>query len=146
MFLGTYKHTLDAKGRLSVPKRFLEPLADPGRGRLFFGTRGLEPCVFLFLPEVWQSVVTQVRQASLGSEDARGFSRLFFSMARELPVDGSGRILLPAEYREIAGIDRDVLLVGVDTRVELWSPERWQSEQERNESSFEQQAREIFQA
>jgi len=144
MFLGTYKHTLDAKGRLSVPKKFLDPFADPGCPRLFFGTRGLDPCVFLFLSEEWDKVAGQVRSASLGSEDARSFSRRFFSMARELPVDGAGRILVPPEYRELAGIERDVVLIGVDTRIELWSPERWSSEQERNESSFEQQAKGIF--
>lgn len=144
MFLGTYKHSLDAKGRLSIPRRFLEELPEGEDQRLFFGTRGLERCVFLFLPDDWKEVVSQVRQASLGSERARGFSRLFFSTARELPVDGAGRVLVPSEYRELAGIDREAVLVGVDRRIEIWAPERWSGEEERNENNYEQQATEIF--
>ena len=144
MFVGTYRHTLDAKGRLNIPKRFQEPLSDPSRGRLFFGTRGLEACVFLFVSDHWERVCEQVRAASLGSEDARGFSRLFFSNARELPMDASGRILVPPELRQLAGVDRDAVLVGVDRRIELWSPQRWEAEEERNEGSYEQQAKGIF--
>jgi MraZ protein len=146
MFLGQYRHSLDAKGRLNVPKKFLEPLQDPAHSRLFYATLGLEQCIFFFLYDEWQELVAQVRQASLGSEEARGFSRQFFSMARELPVDGSGRVLIPKEYRELAGLESEAILVGVDRRIELWSPARWDEESKRNQDSYEQHAKEIFRA
>jgi MraZ protein len=146
MFLGQHKHSLDAKGRLSIPKKFLEPLSDPGRARMFYGTRGLEGCLFLLLSDDWEDLVKQVRSSSLGDPKVRGFSRMFFSMARELPVDGTGRILLPQEYRELAGIDREVLLVGVDRRIELWSPERWSKQGQLGEDAYEEYATEIFRA
>ncbi len=144
MFLGQHKHSLDAKGRLNIPKKFMEPLADPSRGRLFFGTKGLEGCIFLVLPEAWDDLVTQVRKSSLGDDKARNFSRQFFSWARELPVDASGRILLPPEYRKLAGIDREVLLVGVDRRIELWAPDRWDAVSQDGGETYEDHAAEIF--
>jgi MraZ protein len=144
MFFGQYRHAIDAKGRLSVPKKYLEPFRDSDRVRKFFGTRGLDRCVFLFLGEQWDRVVAQVRRAALGSEKARGFGREFFSMARDLPVDASGRILLPKEYRQLAGIDSEVVLVGVDQRIEIWSPAAWDEEMARNSESYEESAVDIL--
>ena len=146
MFLGQYKHSIDAKSRLSIPRKFLEPFRDPSRGRLFYATRGLEKCIFLFLRPEWEDIVEQVRQGPLGSAEARGFARQFFALARELSIDGSGRILLPREYLEIAGIDSEVVLVGVDRRIELWSPGTWEEENSRSGQSYEEHAKEIFRA
>jgi len=146
MFFGHHKHAVDSKGRLSIPKRFLEPLAEPSQPRLFFGTRGLEQCIFLFLSTDWQQIVQQVRQASLGDDRVRGFSRTFFSFARELAVDGTGRVLLPPEYRDFLGNEKEVVLAGVDRRIELWTPPAWEDELRRGQAGYEVFAREIFRA
>lgn len=144
MFLGNYRHALDSKGRVSVPKKFLEAFQDPGRARMFFATRGLEGCVFLFLGEAWEELVSQVRKTSLGSPEARSFGRQWFSFARELPLDGTGRILLPKEYRELTGITSEAVLVGVDSRIELWAPDKWEEEERRNHAGYEEFAGKIL--
>ena len=148
MFIGKYKHSLDAKGRLSIPKNYLERIPHSPQGRLLYGTLGLDGCVFLVCPDDWQGLVDQVREANLGSEGVRRFSRSFFSMARELPVDGSGRIRVPPEHREamkLGSEEREVLLLGVDMRIELWSPKVWGSQAD-TEGTYEDYAKEIFRA
>ena len=146
MFVGSYTHTIDAKGRINVPRKFLDSFHDASDARMFFATQGLDGCVFLFPKEQWQSVVEQVRNNSLGSEEARAFSRRFFASTRELDVDSAGRILLPKELRDFAGIANDALFVGVDTRIELWSPQRWATHDERHGPKYEEHAKGIFRA
>jgi MraZ protein len=146
VFVGSYTHAIDAKGRLSVPKKFLDHFRDPGQGRMFFATQGLDGCVFLFPKEQWETVVAQVRANSLGSEEARAFSRRFFASTRELEVDAAGRVLLPKELREFAEIGDEALFVGVDTRLELWSPKRWGAHDDRHGPRYEEHAKGIFRA
>ena len=143
MFTGTYTHAVDPKGRLSIPKRFLD-FFEEGQARQFRGTKGLDGCIFLMLEEEWRLRVEQVNQASLGNADARDFSRSFFGYARELPVDGSGRILLPPEYRTLLGLDKEAVLLGVNRRIELWNPELRRDKEERESATYEQQATIVF--
>jgi MraZ protein len=148
VFVGSYTHAIDSKGRLSVPRKFLDSFAPDSSSatRMFFATQGLDGCVFLFPKEEWETVVAQVRENSLGSEEARAFSRRFFASTRELEVDASGRILLPRELRDFAAIGSEALFVGVDTRIELWSPQRWATHDERHGPKYEEHAKGIFRA
>lgn len=146
MYVGSYTHAIDAKGRINVPRKFLEAFHDASDARMFFATQGLDGCVFLFPKPAWQTVVEQVRNNSLGSEEARAFSRRFFASTRELDVDSAGRILLPKELRDFAGIGNDALFVGVDSRIELWSPSRWATHDERHGPKYEEHAKGIFRA
>lgn len=146
MFVGSYTHAIDAKGRINVPKKFLDQLHGPGESRMFFATRGLDGCLFLFPPQEWEAVVAQVRQNSLGSEEARAFARRFFALTRELEVDAAGRVLLPKELRDAAAIGDDALFVGVDTRVELWSPQLWASHDAQHGAKYEDHAKGVFRA
>ena len=146
MFVGSYKHAIDAKGRINVPRKFLDSFQDAGAARMFFATQGLDGCVFLFPSGEWEKVVAQVRSNSLGSEEARAFSRRFFASTRELDVDAAGRILLPKELRDFAAIGGEALFVGVDTRIEMWSPERWTAHDDRHGPRFEEHAKGIFRA
>jgi MraZ protein len=146
VFVGSYTHAIDAKGRISVPRRFLDAFREPSEPRMFFATQGLDGCVFLFPKHEWEKVVVQVRTSSLGSEEARAFSRRFFASTRELDIDAAGRILLPKELREYGGIGGEAIFVGVDTRIELWSPERWAVQEERHGPRFEEHAKGIFRA
>ncbi len=120
MFMGEYDHTIDAKGRVIIPSKFREEL-----GNEFVVTKGLEQCLFVYSQEEWQRIEANFREKPLTSKDARKFMRFFFAGAATCEVDKQGRVLLPANLREYAGIEKDVVSVGVLSRVEIWSRERW---------------------
>ena len=120
MFMGEYNHTVDPKGRLIVPAKFREQLGDE-----FVVTKGLDGCLFVYTKEEWHNIEEKFRGISMTSKDARKFSRFFFAGAAALELDKQGRILLPANLREYAGIDKEVVSVGVFSRVEIWSKERY---------------------
>ena len=120
MFMGEYNHTVDPKGRLIIPAKFREQLGDE-----FVVTKGLDGCLFVYTKEEWHNIEEKFRGISMTSKDARKFSRFFFAGAAALELDKQGRILLPANLREYAGIDKEVVSVGVFSRVEIWSKERY---------------------
>ena len=120
MFMGEYNHTLDTKGRIIVPSKFREQL-----GVTFVITKGLDGCLFVYSQEEWKTIEESFRNKPLTSKDARHFARFFFAGACECEVDKQGRILIPTNLREYAGIDKDVVSVGVLNRVEIWSKDRW---------------------
>ena len=120
MFMGEYSHSIDAKGRLIVPSKFREQL-----GNEFIVTKGLDGCLYVYSNEEWQRIEENLREKPLTSKDARMFVRFFFAGAANCEVDKQGRILLPANLREYAGIDKDVVSIGVYSRVEIWSKERY---------------------
>ncbi len=120
MFTGEYNHTIDAKGRLIIPSKFREQL-----GNEFVVTKGLDGCLFVYSHDEWQRIEASFREKPLTSKDARKFMRFFFAGAATCEVDKQGRILLPANLREYARIDKDVVSAGVFSRVEIWSKERW---------------------
>ena len=120
MFMGEYNHTVDPKGRLIIPAKFREQLGDE-----FVVTKGLDGCLFVYKKEEWHNIEEKFRGISMTSKDARKFSRFFFAGAAALELDKQGRILLPANLREYAGIDKEVVSVGVFSRVEIWSKERY---------------------
>ena len=120
MFMGEYNHTIDAKGRLIVPSKFREQL-----GNEFVITKGLDGCLFVYSNEEWDNIEKSFRDKPLTSKDARKFMRFFFAGACECGVDKQGRILIPNNLREYACIDKDVVSVGVFSRVEIWSKDKW---------------------
>jgi MraZ protein len=121
VFSGEYNHTIDAKGRLIVPSKFREQL-----GNEFMITKGLDGCLFVYSMEEWENIEKSFREKPLTSKDARKFMRFFFAGACSCEVDKQGRILIPNNLREYAGIDKDVVSVGVLSRVEIWSKDKWQ--------------------
>ena len=123
MFMGEYNHTIDTKGRLIVPAKFRELLGDE-----FVITRGLDGCLFVYPKEEWEAIEVKYREVSQFSKDARKFARFFFAGAAACEVDKQGRILLPAVLREFAGIEKEIVLAGVVSHIEIWSKERWQAE------------------
>jgi MraZ protein len=120
VFLGRYAHNLDAKGRLAIPARFRDALAE---GVIL--TRGIDRCLALYPLEAWRPLAEKVAALPLTDADARNFRRLVFAEAADLSLDGQGRVLVPPELRRYAGLEREALVVGVDTSIEIWSPERW---------------------
>ncbi|MDI6710566.1 MAG: division/cell wall cluster transcriptional repressor MraZ [Bacillota bacterium] len=138
MFIGEYQHTMDAKGRLFIPARLREGLGDTA-----VATKGLDRCLFLFSAEEWRNMEGKLRKLPLARADARAFARLFFSGAAELEIDKQGRILLPAHLREYAGLEKDVVVLGVSSRVEIWDREEWTRYSSAAGGSYEEIAEKI---
>ncbi|HHV85195.1 MAG TPA: division/cell wall cluster transcriptional repressor MraZ [Petrimonas sp.] len=118
--MGEYLHTIDAKGRLILPAKFRAELGD----RLIV-TKGLDTCVFVYGLEEWAILENKLKQLPLAKPEARAFVRFFFAGAAELECDKQGRILLPNNLREYAQLDKDVVVIGVSNRVEIWSKKIW---------------------
>ena len=120
MFMGEYNHTVDAKGRLIVPSKFREQL-----GEDFVVTRGLDGCLSVYANDEWTVLEAKLHALPYTNPAARKLTRFLVASAATCEVDKQGRILLPAILREFAGIEKDSVLVGVGSRIEIWSKERW---------------------
>lgn len=119
MFMGEYNHSIDAKGRMIVPAKFRELLGD-----VFVVTQGLDGCLFVYPDEEWKKFVKELRELP-GSKEARQLQRYFMAGAALVEVDKQGRILLPLKLREQAKLEKDIVFVGVLSKIEIWSKERW---------------------
>ncbi len=120
MFTGEFHHTLDGKGRVIIPSRLRE-----GLGERFVITRGLDHCLFVYPNSEWVRLEQKLKQLPFTRKDSRAFTRLFFSGAMEVEADRQGRVLIPQNLREYAGIDKEVMVIGVSNRVEIWSEPAW---------------------
>lgn len=120
MFMGEYDHTIDPKGRVIVPSKFREEI-----GERFILTLGLDGCLFGYPMAEWEVFVTGLKKLP-GSKEARQFQRHFLACAADVEVDKQGRFLIPPRLREEAGLEKDVLIVGVLSKIEIWSKERWE--------------------
>lgn len=124
MFMGEFNHSIDAKGRIIIPAKFREDLGD-----IFYITLGLDGCLFAYPKEEWLLFVEKLKTLP-GTKEARQLQRYFMSCAAECEVDKQGRILIPAKLREAAAMDKDIVFVGVLNKVEIWSKERWDNNNE----------------
>ncbi|MGE5586385.1 MAG: division/cell wall cluster transcriptional repressor MraZ [Bacillota bacterium] len=137
-FIGTYEHAVDDKGRLAIPAKFRE-----GLGQRFYATKGLDRCLFLFPEPEWQKQQAQLASLPLTMRDARAYSRLFFAGACECELDKQGRINIPPYLREYAEISKDVVVIGVMSRIEVWSREAWSEYSGKAEESYEEIAEKL---
>lgn len=119
--MGEFRHTIDEKGRLTLPARIREEL-----GPVFVVTKGLDSCLFVYPAPEWAALEAKLRALPVTQKDARAFVRLFFAGAAECRPDAQGRVLLPTPLREYAGLGREGVIVGVSSRVEVWQPEAWE--------------------
>ena len=143
MFYGEFEHTIDRKGRLIVPAKFRQALKEHDISALFL-TRGLDGCLFLFPESEWRLVESRFKQIPFTKAEGRKFNRMFFSGATEVSVDTLGRILVPKGLKDFAGIKEDVVIVGISSRMEVWSKERWQAFYETSRQSFEEVAERVM--
>jgi len=120
MFMSEYNHTVDTKGRLIIPSKFRETL-----GEEFVVSKGMDGCLFVYANEDWNAFEQKLTSLPLINKEARQFARFFLAGAAQVELDKQGRILLPATLREFAGLDKEVVLVGVGSRIEIWSKDRW---------------------
>ncbi|MDR3270135.1 MAG: division/cell wall cluster transcriptional repressor MraZ [Peptococcaceae bacterium] len=120
MFMGEYFHTIDEKSRLIIPAKFRDML-----GTHFIVTKGLDHCLFVYPMSEWQVLEEKLRALPFTQPEARAFVRFFFSGANECELDKQGRILVSASLREYAQLEKEVVLVGVASRVEIWNRNLW---------------------
>ncbi len=120
MFTGEYQHTIDGKGRVSIPAKVRDDL-----GESFFLTKGPDRCLFVYTAEEWQRLCVKGKKLSFTNSSSRAFSRLFFSGAMEVEMDKMGRILLPTHLREYASLLKEVIIIGVGSRLEIWDKSAW---------------------
>jgi MraZ protein len=124
-FTGEFRHTIDAKGRLIVPSRMRDELAE---GQVVL-TRWLDDCIAIWSQEGWLEMETKLREAGSSSKDARNFVRHVSSSAFMDEVDKQGRITVPQRLRDLAAISRDAVVIGALNRGEIWNPDRWAEQQ-----------------
>src|SRR5688572_571211 len=122
MFLGgEYQHNLDGKRRVFIPARLR------GSVKSFVLTRGLEGCLSLYTEDSWKRLLGKLQDLPVANKtQARAFKRLLISGATLADVDGQGRLLVPESLGQYAGIKRDVMIIGMDSHIEIWSRERWE--------------------
>ena len=139
MFLGTHQPRLDDKGRLFLPARFRDELAE---GLVI--TKGQERCLYVFPLGEWGRITDGLRNAPVTGKSIRDFGRvLFASAAHEVP-DKQGRITVPPALREYAGLDRDVVVIGANTRVEVWDTAAWDAYLAQTEPGYAEMADEVM--
>lgn len=138
VFMGEHHHSLDDKGRLILPAKFRTALGDR-----FIATKGLDRCLFVYPLSEWSILEQKLKNLPFTQGDYRTFARLFFSGAAECEFDKQGRVLIPQSLREYAGIEKDVAVIGVSTRVEIWSKPEWEKYQDESYASYEALAEKI---
>ncbi|MFC7363693.1 MULTISPECIES: division/cell wall cluster transcriptional repressor MraZ [Bhargavaea] len=139
MFMGEYQHTVDAKGRLIIPAKFRDDL-DGG----FVVTRGLDKCLFAYTMDEWKKLEEKLKALPVTKKDARAFTRFFFSGATEVELDKQGRVNLPANLLSYAGLEKDCVVLGVSSRIEIWAKEAWEGYFEESEDSFNEIAENLI--
>ncbi len=132
MFLGEHQHALDTKGRLTIPARFREKL-----GERFVATKGFDNCIFLYPIDEWQIIEGKLRNLPMTRADTRSFVRFFFSGASEMELDKQGRIVLPSSLRDHAEVDKELYIIGVGQRVEIWAAQLWEQYSQKAVKDFE---------
>ena len=121
MLIGEYEHSLDAKGRLIMPAKLRIDM-----GEKFIVTKGLDGCLFAFSQSEWLNFEEKLKALPLSDKNARNFVRFFLSGATECEIDKQGRFLIPANLRQAANLDKEAVIIGVGTRLEIWDKTTWE--------------------
>ncbi len=124
-FSGKFYYNLDEKGRVMIPASFRQVLVSQYGPRLYLTNAPFDRCLQLYPQEEWQRLLEKVRTLPKSYEEVRFFMRRVIASATECELDKQGRLLIPAPYREDAGIDGEVVIVGVVDRIEIWSKDEW---------------------
>ncbi len=122
MLLGEYFHNIDAKGRIILPSKFRTEL-----GEQFIVTKGFDGCLYGYSISAWKEIEEKIKELPLVTgKDARSFTRFFFSSAVLCDIDSQGRILISSTLREFASLKKEVTIIGVSSRIEFWSKDKWE--------------------
>jgi len=120
MFIGEYQHAIDSKNRMIIPTKFRD-----GLGNELIITKGLDGCLYIYTLAEWKIMEEKLKKLPLTSKDARAFVRFFFSGANEITIDKQGRALIPQNLCEYAGLQKEIVSIGVSTRIEIWAKDKW---------------------
>ena len=142
MFYGEYRHTIDEKGRLFIPSKFRVTLKEKFIEK-FFVRRGLDQCLFVFTENEWNALTQKFKELPITQKNLRSFARLFFSGAFEATCDKQGRIIVPGNLIEYAQIRKDVIVIGVSNRFEIWDEKAWAGFSKDSLHSYEKIAEEL---
>jgi len=132
MLLGEYTHSIDEKGRAIIPAKLRNDLGDS-----FVICKGMEGCLFMYSQVEWNKFVEELETLPRMNKDARLFKRYFFGSASEGSFDKQGRASIPAALREAANLEKDIVLVGVQDRVEIWDKARWENSSDVSEEELD---------
>lgn len=120
MFIGEYSHTIDPKKRLALPSKFRGEL-----GSKVVVTRGLDTCLFVYPMKVWEEIAAKLGSMPVGESGTRSFTRMMLAGAADVDLDSQGRILLPEYLKADGGLKKDVTIVGLYNRLEIWDTAKW---------------------
>ncbi|OGP61791.1 MAG: hypothetical protein A2169_14845 [Deltaproteobacteria bacterium RBG_13_47_9] len=136
MFRGRYEHTIDSKGRISIPSKFREILNEKYDDRLII--TNFDHCLVAFPTTEWSIIEEKVNTLSLVKKEVKTFFRFFYSSAIDCTIDRQGRLLIPQTLRDFANLQKDVVLVGEGKKIEIWAKERWGEIVKQAQVEFEQ--------
>ncbi len=136
VYFGEFRGKTDQQGRIVIPAK-LRTLISAGKNSPVYLIRGLENCLFIFSEKEWASQSTKLKELPFTKGDPRTFTRLFFSGAFQSNVDKQGRILIPANLLDYAGIKENIVIIGAGTRIELWDESKWTEYYERSLKTYE---------
>ena len=145
MFTGKYLHTIDDNNRLAIPSSIRKCVDEKKEGKGFFITPGLDKCLALYSPLHFEETSEKLTEPMFTNKKARNFQRLFFSMSSSVVTcDKQGRIIIPQLHKDYAGLKKEVIIIGVMDRVEIWDLQHWKEFEEDNEQNFERDAEDLF--
>ena len=130
VFIGEYNYSIDEKKRLAIPVKMRESL-----GKKAVITRGLDNCLSVYPVKAWETLVEKISKLPLSGADARGFTRLMLTGAMEVTLDNLGRILVPDFLKEYAGLNKKVVIAGVNDRLEVWDEAKWKEYKNKTEEA-----------
>ncbi len=138
MFIGEYQHNLDAKGRVALPVKFRKELAT---GAII--TRGLDHCLFVFSEKEWETLAGKLVALPIAQANSRAFARLMLAGAMDVEIDSQGRILIPDYLRKYAGLEKQVIVAGLYSRMEIWNEDAWKQYKAKTESASDEIAEKL---
>lgn len=138
LFYGEYNHTIDQKGRVILPSGFRENLGDK-----FMVAKWLDDCLSVFPASEWDKIQEKIASQPSTALEIRKFSRMFFAGAGELQPDKQGRVVIPTNLRDYASLDKDIVVVGVSSRIEIWDKQKWLTYNESDDMNMSDMANKL---
>jgi MraZ protein len=138
VFLGEYQHTLDVKGRVSLPRRFRDEI-----GTRVVVSKGLESCLYVYSADGHRAFLDALLSAGDFDRNSRAVRRFFMAGANESDIDSAGRVMVPQVLREFAGLHKEVIVAGVGDHIEVWDAKAWQAYEDANATTIEDAAEEL---
>lgn len=145
MFIGSFKYSVDAKGRISIPSIF-KKYVNEAANETFVMTRGIVQCIDIYPQDFWrEEVLTRVNQLDDFDPEEAVFKRMLFELAAEYKLDSQSRLLVPKNLLEFAGIEKEVFILGQNKKIEIWKPENYEAHKKENSKPFAEIAKSIMQ-